>query len=62
MRPEKQLIVEDLKKQVGTSPFVIVTEYTPALEAAIALNVRLDVADPERLPPSVSGRPFRCHW
>ncbi len=27
MRPEKQLIVEDLKKQVGTSPFVIVTEY-----------------------------------
>ncbi len=27
MRPEKQLIVEDLRKQVGTSPFVIVTEY-----------------------------------
>jgi large subunit ribosomal protein L10 len=27
MRPEKQLIVEDLKKQVGSSPFVILTEY-----------------------------------
>ncbi len=27
MRPQKQLIVEDLKKQVGASPFVIVTEY-----------------------------------
>jgi len=27
MRPEKQLIVEDLKKQVGASPFVILTEY-----------------------------------
>ena len=27
MRPEKQLIVEDLKKQVGGSPFVILTEY-----------------------------------
>jgi len=27
MRPEKQLIVEDLKNQVGASPFVIVTEY-----------------------------------
>jgi large subunit ribosomal protein L10 len=27
MRAEKQLIVEDLKKQVGASPFVILTEY-----------------------------------
>ena len=27
MRPEKKLIVEDLKKQVGSSPFVILTEY-----------------------------------
>ena len=27
MRPEKQLIVDDLKKQVGASPFVILTEY-----------------------------------
>ena len=27
MRPEKQLIVEDLKKQIGASPFVILTEY-----------------------------------
>jgi len=27
MRPEKQLIVEDLKKQIGGSPFVILTEY-----------------------------------
>jgi large subunit ribosomal protein L10 len=27
MRPEKQLIIEDLKKQVGASPFVILTEY-----------------------------------
>ncbi|HUI07449.1 MAG TPA: 50S ribosomal protein L10 [Verrucomicrobiae bacterium] len=27
MRPEKQLIVEDLKKQMGASPFVILTEY-----------------------------------
>jgi len=27
MRPEKGLIVDDLKKQVGASPFVILTEY-----------------------------------
>jgi large subunit ribosomal protein L10 len=27
MRAEKQLIVEDLKKQIGASPFVILTEY-----------------------------------
>ena len=27
MRPEKQLIVDDLKKQIGASPFVILTEY-----------------------------------
>jgi len=27
MRPEKELIVGDLKKQIGGSPFVILTEY-----------------------------------
>jgi large subunit ribosomal protein L10 len=28
MRPEKKLIVDDLKQQVGASPFVLMTDYT----------------------------------
>src|SRR5579862_3921626 len=48
MRPEKQLIVDDLKKQVGGSPFVIVTEYQGmTVEQFGELRKRLRVAKAE---------------
>jgi large subunit ribosomal protein L10 len=48
MRAEKQLIVEDLKKQIGASPFVILTEYKGmTVEQFASLRKRLRKAKAE---------------
>jgi large subunit ribosomal protein L10 len=48
MRPEKQLVVEELSKQVAASPYVLLTEYTGLTVAQFAeLRKRLRAAHAE---------------
>jgi large subunit ribosomal protein L10 len=46
MRPEKKLIVDDLSKQVGHSPFLLLTDYTGmTVEQFAALRKKLRAAN-----------------